>query len=314
MTIAVIMSTYNGEKYVGEQIESILNQRLGAINLKLYVRDDGSTDRTAEILKRYSDEGKLVFINENKIENLKVQKSFLTGLKYAFDDSDAEYFAFADQDDMWLEDKLRHGIDLLEQERNNRKGKLYYSNKTFVDAALNYIREQKIEYYGDIVEALWTSLAFGCTMVFDRKLAEICLRHHPTTTILHDSWIYHIAKFIGSTIVFDENSYILYRQHGNNEVGMEGAKLYHESILYWIKRAIPVMFHKHAHSKQKYIIEVYKDYYDLIPKENKKYAEYMSQYRMSIIAKYHLIHNKYMKKRTLKSRAIWWYTIMFNRI
>ena len=87
MTIAVIMSTYNGEIYVEEQIESILNQRLRDIKLNLYVRDDGSTDRTAAILNRYDDEGKLVFINKNNIENLKIQKSFLSGLKYAFDDS-----------------------------------------------------------------------------------------------------------------------------------------------------------------------------------------------------------------------------------
>ena len=314
MKIAVVMSTYNGEKYVEEQLESILNQKLGDIELKIYVRDDGSTDRTTEILSKYAEEGKLVFINKDKIENLRVQKSFLSALKYAFDDSDADYFAFADQDDVWREDKLKRAIDLLEKESDNGKGKLYYSNKTFVDAELNFISEHKIVYYGDIMEALWTSQAFGCTMVFDRKLTEICLRYHPTTTILHDSWVYHVSKFIGSVIVFDESSYILYRQHGNNEIGMEGTKLYHDSVLYWIIHGIPVIFHKHSHGKQKYIVEVYKDYYELIPEENRKYAEYIARYRTDPAAKYHLIHNKYMKKRTPKSRAIWRYIIVFNRL
>lgn len=315
MKIAVLMSTYNGEKYVAEQIDSILAQKLGDVKLCILIRDDGSSDSTPEILEKYEAEhNNIVFVNKDDRQNLGIRESFLALLKFAYQDDDYDYFSFSDQDDVWLENKLYRGIKSIEKAKPGDKGALYYSNKTFTDEKLNVIREEKIKYYNDIVEVLWTSLAFGCTMVFDSRLAGICLREHPTTTIFHDSWVYHIAKMIGSKVIFDKKSQILYRQHGDNNIGIDGTNLYHDDVLYWIKRAIPVMFKKHSHGKQKYIEEVYNKYKALMPDENKRYAQYMIRYRFNPIAKFRLICNKYMRKRDIKSQVFWCYTIIFNRI
>ena len=314
MTIAVLMSTYNGEQLVEEQIDSILAQQLEG-DLRLFIRDDGSKDRTPEILSRYASlHSNVDFINEKQITNLGIQKSFLALLDYAYHNTDSDFFSFADQDDVWKEDKLSQGLKLIEAADQSDKGILYYSNKTFVDENLNLIREENIRFYDDVFEVLWKSLAFGCTMIFDHKLAEVCLQHTPTTTIMHDSWVFHVAKVTGSRVVFDSRSYILYRQHGDNMVGIEGAKLYHRDICYLIRRALPLLFVKRTHTKQKYLEEIFRLYYDLIPEENRRILKDIVNYRTSPAAKMHLIHNPYMRRRDRMTRLVWIYSILANRI
>lgn len=315
MTVAVLMSTYNGQKYVAEQIDSILAQNLMGGVIHLYIRDDGSSDATVRILKKYASEYEnITIINQEQIENLGIQKSFLSLLEYAFQDPENDYFAFSDQDDVWREDKLDAAVKRLQNERTNPKGKLYYSNKRFVDRNLNTIREENIAFYDDIYEVLWRSLAFGCTMVFDRNLAMYCVRHHPVSPIMHDSWIYHVAKCIGSTVIFDETPHILYRQHGDNSIGMEGAQLHHNSIFFWIKRFFPVLFMKRENRKIQFINEVYKNYQNEIPDENKHIITMFLKYRRNIASKYRLIHNDKMNKRGRRSRLVWAFMVIFNRL
>ena len=315
MTVAVLMSTYNGEKYVAEQIDSILAQNLEGGVIRLYIRDDGSSDATVRILKKYASEHEnIIFINQEQIENLGIQKSFLSLLEYAFHDPENDYFAFSDQDDVWLKNKICEGLEVIGKAGISDKGVLYYSNKTFTDDNLNIIREEDIKFYNDIFEVLWKNLASGCTMILDKKLAGICLQHKPETSILHDSWIYHVAKLICCPVLFDTRSFILYRQHGDNNVGMEGAQLYHSNLGYMLKRFVPVLFLKRKHNKQKFITEIYSNYFDLIPEQNRRLAEDVIHYRYNPAAKYRLIHNQYMNKRDNKSRAVWRYYILFNRV
>ena len=100
-TVAVLMSTYNGENYIKEQIESIFNQK--GVIVKLYVRDDGSKDRTLEILKDYN-------VNLEKGTNIGYIKSFMWLIKNV---PFADYYALADQDDVWDEDKLYYNGPLV---------------------------------------------------------------------------------------------------------------------------------------------------------------------------------------------------------
>ena len=108
------MSTYNGEKYLREQIDSILNQDYPEISL--LIRDDGSTDGTVDILKEYAQ--KYRDIDYYVGENLGVQNSFFDLMKRA--DKRAYYYAFADQDDVWLPGKIKRAIELLEREEIGR--------------------------------------------------------------------------------------------------------------------------------------------------------------------------------------------------
>ena len=105
--IIVLMSTYNGEKYLQVQLDSILSQE--NVDLELLVRDDGSTDSTKTILERYQSEGKLTWYSG---KNKKPAYSFFDLLGKC---KDADYYAFADQDDFWHEDKLINAIKRLEK-------------------------------------------------------------------------------------------------------------------------------------------------------------------------------------------------------
>lgn len=107
-SVQVVMSTYNGEKYLKEQIDSILSQE--GVDVRLYIRDDGSSDRTTDILASYQ-EHKNVKIEKGN--NLGFAKSFLTALDEC---DEADYYAFSDQDDVWEKDKLSTAIEILEEE------------------------------------------------------------------------------------------------------------------------------------------------------------------------------------------------------
>ena len=107
--ICVLMSTYNGDKYIIEQIESILNQK--KVNVELLIRDDGSTDKTLEILEEYSKKYKNLKYYSG--QNLKTARSFMDLL---FRAGEYEYYSFSDQDDVWDLDKLTVGISYLKDD------------------------------------------------------------------------------------------------------------------------------------------------------------------------------------------------------
>ena len=249
-TVAVIMSTYNGELYLKEQLDSILTQ--DGVKVKIFIRDDGSTDITPEILSEYADKyNNVIFSNPDNRINLGVKDSFLSLLKEVSNNNPhIEYFAFADQDDVWKSDKLSAAVNMIEkQHADAQKPVLYYSNKTFVDKNLKTISEESIKYYGDFFEILWPSLASGCTMVFNRILAEYSVRNMPDDLFIHDSWVYRLAKVCGTNIVFDPQSHILYRQHNNNVCGISATKTLKLSS--FVK-----LFSKRRHISQKMISEL----------------------------------------------------------
>ena len=100
--VAILMSTYNGEKYLEEQVKSIISQDY--TDWHLYIRDDGSTDNTVNLIKKIArDNEKITFLNENKPKNLGVTGSFMDLLA----NTKAQYYMFSDQDDYWLPDKIK---------------------------------------------------------------------------------------------------------------------------------------------------------------------------------------------------------------
>lgn len=215
------MSTYCGERYLDQQIESIFRQE--GVDVYLVVRDDASSDRTREILQeqqaRYPD--RLFWYSG---ENMGVGSSFMDCLYTAAEKHpDADYFAFADQDDFWLSQKLIRGIELLEA---NAKGMaLYASNQIVADENLRQqgLRFQKAPDYG-YGQILRGNVLSGCTFVMNAAFVHFLSEeeNRPSRELLrnriHDVWTLEIAALFG-TVCYDENSYILYRQHGDNVVG-----------------------------------------------------------------------------------------------
>ena len=131
-SVCVLMSTYNGEKYIKEQLDSILSQV--GVELSVLIRDDGSSDSTLSIIKDYAEQNKNIKYYVG--ENIKPAQSFIDLI---FNSPDADYYALSDQDDVWDKDKLKCAIDLL-QATNPDKPAMYHSNLRIVDGDLNFYR------------------------------------------------------------------------------------------------------------------------------------------------------------------------------
>lgn len=213
-TISVLMSTYNGEKYVKEQIDSILAQK-GDFNLELLVRDDGSTDKTQEILDEYMSKGKL---NWYTGENLGPARSFY---ELIFKCKESNYYAFADQDDFWNSDKLDRGIKHLDYYTDTPS--LYFSNACLVDSELNKLG-RNVYKNAPALDIYTLSVAgglLGCTMIFNNELRKQIIKNRKSPKmIMHDFYLALLCKTIGGKIIYDKEASMKYRQHAQNVVGV----------------------------------------------------------------------------------------------
>lgn len=220
-SVLVLLSTYNGEKYLSEQLESLFRQQ--GVNLFILVRDDGSSDSTLKILNEYSsDHHNITILSE---DNIGCALSFNRLMSYAYTVmAKFDYYAFCDQDDVWDEDKLfRAVVNLDKYEKKSLR--LYTSAYRVVDENLNFQYNQNFSYRHSLGEALMMINTMGCTQVFSKELLEQAIKRsnieesNSTDMPNHDGWMYLTAITLNSNIYHDSNPHINYRQHGNNVVG-----------------------------------------------------------------------------------------------
>ena len=205
--VAVIMSTYNGEKYLREQIDSILAQK--DVDIYLYIRDDGSKDKTVEIIKQYVEnfQDKVTLI---KGTNLGYKKSFMDCLMKS--SSDCDYYAFSDQDDVWQEEKCIEAIKKIENQNNIPA--LYCCSPTICDENLQNQKINDLTGGSNTLEGYWTrSRLPGCCMVFNNELYKMATKISldDLSVVAHDTAIASIAYAFGSVYI-DSNSYMLHRR------------------------------------------------------------------------------------------------------
>ena len=218
MKVDILMATYNGEKYLRPQIDSILNQTFKDFNL--IICDDCSKDNTWKILEEYAQKDSRIKIIKNE-KNLGYNKNFEKLLSFVT----ADYFMLSDQDDFWLPNKVEESYKKITTENLN----LVCSDLEVVDKNLNTIHPSMWEYWPDynIKEkikksrdyrsCLMTNCITGCTTIVNSKLIEKLLPL-PGYPIVHDWWIGLVAGSYGE-IGYIEAALIKYRQHGNNQIG-----------------------------------------------------------------------------------------------
>ncbi|MGS2778916.1 glycosyltransferase family 2 protein [Robertmurraya sp. GLU-23] len=223
--VQILLSTYNGEKYIKEQLESLIKQDYPNINI--LIRDDGSKDSTFHLVEDFQE--KHSTIKSIKGKNVGVISSFFELAQHA----DADFFAFCDQDDYWKPSKLSRAISLLEKEDPSIP-LLYFSKLDLVDDQLQFLKHSQIPPRGTGLEnALIQNIATGCTIVFNRAMLELFKSRVPNVekVTMHDAWFYLLATAFGKT-VYDEESHLLYRQHSSNTLGMANNKLKSAMIRY----------------------------------------------------------------------------------
>lgn len=223
-SIDILMSTYNGHKYVSSQIDSIINQQYK--NWRLLIRDDGSKDSTVSIIKNYvkTFPDKIIFVNDNN-GNIGPVQSYLLLMR----ESGAQYIAFCDQDDVWEQEKLLRQFKLIREVEENvgrKKPLLIHCDLTVVDRNLRLISESLWKYQklnpnkmAATTRILVQNCVTGCSMIVNRSLLESAMRiNNPVNIIMHDWWLAVIAAANGKIINMPEQL-VKYRQHSYNDIG-----------------------------------------------------------------------------------------------
>lgn len=226
-TIRILLSAYNGARYIVEQIESIRAQTL--TDWLLIVRDDGSSDSTVRIVEEFARmDGRIGLLRDER-GNLGPAASFGALLDHA-SARGAAYVALADQDDVWRPDKLQRQIELLQAQEATAgpdHPTLVHSDLIVVGNDLrqihpSFLRHHRLEHLSvdPLSRLLVQNFVTGCTTVFNRALLRAVIPM--PRVVMHDWWLAQCAAALGS-LLFVQEPTVLYRQHESNVVGSRGA-------------------------------------------------------------------------------------------
>ncbi len=219
--VIILLSTYNGEKYLEEQLESLIAQE--GVTTEILVRDDGSTDSTTAILDEWQQRGLLKWYSTT---NVGCCKSFINLLETAADDA---YYAFCDQDDVWLPNKLKLSMDKMAATEKKNPGKpvIIHTDMNVVDENLKIIHESFWRSSGLRPDILKTfpylctcNSVNGCTILMNAQARKLILEKYvEQKTIIHDVISALTVAYYGGIIDYIDTPTMLYRQHSNNVVG-----------------------------------------------------------------------------------------------
>lgn len=225
--IYILLASYNGEKYITEQIKSLLGQTYQ--NWILWIHDDGSKDNTINIIKEYEKNfpSKIKFLDDGL--KFGAAKQNFTHLLSSVDNN-FDYVMFCDQDDIWLDNKIDITLNkMIEVEKNNpNKSILIHTDLKVVDESLNiiaisYFMYQKIkpQWSKDFNISLVQNSVTGCTMMINKEAKKISLPIS-NNAIMHDWWILLKVLQYDGIVEYITKQTILYRQHTSNDIGAKG--------------------------------------------------------------------------------------------
>lgn len=224
--IKILLAAYNGQEYLAEQIDSILNQSIQ--NWQLLVRDDGSDDGTVRILEDYANRlpDKIRLITDNG-SRLGANLNFGKLLEYA----DAEYVMFSDQDDVWLPNKIELTLNAMKAAEKVYPDKpiLIHTDLQVADSKLNIIADSLWVYQKLFPEAgnnlnriMAQNVVTGCTVMINKKALVVSLPV-PPEAIMYDWWLaLNVCRH--GKIIYVSIPSVLYRQHSGNQVGAQRAR------------------------------------------------------------------------------------------
>ncbi len=299
--VDILLATFNGDNFLAEQIDSIINQSY--TGWKLFIRDDGSTDGTNEIIQTYQNKfPNKVFIVTNNNGNAGVIANFSELLTH----SSSPYIMFCDQDDTWLADKIQLALEKMQEveQLDPSHPILVHTDLKVVNSDLtilsnSYWSYQRIEpHYDTLNRLLVQNIITGCTVMINRELAELALPI-PKDVIMHDWWIALIAASFGH-INHINTPTVLYRQHSNNDTGATYFGLY--SIVKKIQSLSTVDLQKYT-VQAKLLLAKHKD--RLSPGQVKLLKEFISTQKASWIkAKYILLKYGIIKQGFVRNMGL----------
>jgi glycosyltransferase, family 2 len=255
--IDILMATYNGEKYLVEQLDSIINQTYH--NWNLLIRDDNSTDKTLEIIQNYHKKDKRIKILKDNKGNIGIVRNFEELLK----SSESEFIMFSDQDDIWVENKLDMYLKMIEKIKN--KGFMIHSDAILFDKNKSNILKDtfisKKAINRGLENVFFNYFVQGATILISKEIKNFILPF-PKEVYLHDRYIHLISELFFERI-FVNKALIYYRQHGDNQIGAKNTVRELLSKRYFDERdrqLIKAVYNKHGNlltGDKKELIEKY---------------------------------------------------------
>lgn len=294
--ISILLSTYNGELYIREQLDSIFRQTYK--QFKLYVRDDASSDNTESILAEYKaqlsdeDSEKLIIIRNDEKENWGYMDSFWFLLREC---GKADYYAFCDQDDVWESDKLERGIHMLGQQ--NREIPLLYTSRFDYCASDMKFQKHCIKYPYKITfdKVAFYTPAFGFTIIINQKLRHIALQTKDLKEIPHDAWCLKIAAGLGK-VIYDESITAKYRRHEATVTYASASKFV--MIRRWFQNDVL----KNGLNERYYMLKHFKEEYgSLLSLEQTQFIELFDDQKVSVIKRIRRVFYAHRLRPTLGS-------------
>ena len=278
--VLVLLATCNGEKYLRQQLDSIYAQE--DVEVSIFATDDCSTDSTIAILEEYQKKHPLTIHHHG--EPHEFTYNFIDAI-FTNKDTSFDYYAFSDQDDVWMKEKLSSAIKMLKENNKN----VYSSNLTIVnenlegETLMNDDSIQKCNKYNAVFE----NVATGCTIVFSKSFKDLLVTYYPKNIYLHDYWVYLVSLYTDNYI-YDPRSFIKYRQHGCNQIGdssKKGVKTYYERF-------------KCSKGHQRVLCEqLLEGFRNVISEENVSIVEVMARYKKKFSYRWKLMFSRNYKKR-----------------
>lgn len=282
MKIAVLMSTYNGEKYLDEQLKSLAKQTV-ADKMTLYIRDDGSTDCTLDIIDQW----------RSKI-NIVLYKGINSGPAMSFwkllmnQEIQADYYAFCDQDDIWDNDKLEQGILKLTNEYH-----LYACNCRIIDENGNVAKAKRVSGIPNMdTKRLFVSgFTQGCSMIFTDDLCQYIRKKKINCIPMHDVVLMLYAEYFGK-IYWDTEPHFGYRVHSNNVVAKSNKSLIKKIRTTWWN------WNNSKNNSMTIVAKEMLENIERLPNDDSIFIEQISEYR-----KHRLQVITYYKKYKLDTKS-----------
>ena len=307
--VLILLSTYNGERFLAEQLDSLYTQE--GVDIHVLVRDDRSTDNTVTILEDYQNRyGNMTVL---KGENVGAGPSFMLLIKEAAENHKGyDYYAFCDQDDVWFPNKMVLGVNALEE--SSRERKLFFCSAIKTDVDLHPIVSYRLRQVNSFGANLVANHIMGCCMMFNGKLLEDINKINteaisvPNGLIpLHDSWAAAVAYALDAEIIQNRAALMYYRQHGHNVIGSRQGFL---SIqLSRIKRHLK----NASYTKSNRCIIALQVLGSEIPEKNRFLMELVASYRENWKSKVRLLLDSRMYEYGILDNIETFIALLFNK-
>lgn len=294
--VLILLSTYNGEKYLPALIASLLKQK--DVDLHILVRDDGSKDNTIPYLKTIADKRVEYYIGQNK----RAVGSFLELIQKA--PLDYDYYAFADQDDVWQEDKISTAVRKLSSVES-KKPALYYSGQIITDSDLNVLYKHNLDTKRSVKANCVFNQMAGCTAVFNKFLLQELQKYSPKNIYGHDVWCYRVCAALDGNIIVDSEGKIFYRQHGDNAVGLQSG------LKGKCKTARDYIFKYNASS---YAEEILNGYSEQLDERWKLFFENISQSNSSVKHRMNILKDSEIDFNSFVLKIIFYIKVLLKKL